>query len=395
MAIKVIRVLHEQSELNSFGLNDNINVLLSEVPSNVKESFYIYRLNPDIEMPESGDKFFANLQIVDTSMVIDYTFEVKTTTNGIELVINPLQPLIPSQKYALIVTSDIRKQGDITSQKTVNLGPAEIVVSTKSSISGVDTQKYTVLFKADQVLTKKSNTVSFSVKRVDTTGGVDAAPVSLFDGKKDIFNDTTLYSDQNVVINALSGAIPFLATESFLVTNTAYSVTQKTQILSVITANKSLQVSKPTVPSGRLTIGDFNKFYEALDRQADSDSTDPTPSTVMQNTIKFEYRPPRKIRCTLDVNLDKDSLKYQDGTDASGNPIYKYKKCVRFDFDYAFGNYNLDSMGLYPEQKYMIFQDIFGKVIEFEIFPLLEQSPDYTAASLIEKTSRYHLLMKV
>jgi hypothetical protein len=48
-------------------------------------------------------------------MVIDYTFEVKTTTNGIELVINPLQPLIPSQKYALIVTSDIRKQGDITS----------------------------------------------------------------------------------------------------------------------------------------------------------------------------------------------------------------------------------------------------------------------------------------
>jgi hypothetical protein len=72
------------------------------------------------------------------------------------------------------------------------------------------------------------------------------------------------------------------------------------------------------------------------------------------------------------VNLDKDSLKYQDGTDASGNPIYKYKKCVRFDFDYAFGNYNLDSMGLYPEQKYMIFQDIFGKVIEFEIFPLLE-----------------------
>ena len=138
MAIKVIRVLHEQSELNQFGINDNINVLLSEVPQNVKESFYIYRLNPDVDIPEVGDKYYKNLQLVDSQMKIDYDFSVSNEAQGQTLKLNPKDPLMPGQRYALIVTSDIRKQGDIQQGKTTQLGPADIICGTKKPIAGVD-----------------------------------------------------------------------------------------------------------------------------------------------------------------------------------------------------------------------------------------------------------------
>lgn len=396
MAIKVIRVLHEQSELNQFGINDNINVLLSEVPQNVKESFYIYRLNPDVDIPEVGDKYYKNLQLVDSQMKIDYDFSVSNEAQGQTLKLNPKDPLMPGQRYALIVTSDIRKQGDIQQGKTTQLGPADIICGTKKPIAGVDFSDYQVKFVADSVLTKKSNLITASVIRTDTISGVASAPVPLKTVKKDIFSDTLIYSDDYIYINALQPAIPFLNTEEFLITVNGYQVEQQTKIIAVITANKSVQVTKPPVPSGRLTISEFNEFYDALARQQAGGTTDPDqPITIQKNAVKFEYRPPKKLRFTVDKYLDKNSLRYQDSVDAGGNPIYKYKKCVNFNFDYAFGNYLLRDMGLYFENPYMIIQDVFANVIEFELLPLDVTNPAYTAAQLIEITPRYHLLMKV
>ena len=141
-----------------------------------------------------------------------------------------------------------------------------------------------------------------------------------------------------------------------------------------------MHVNKPAVPSGRLTISEFTQFYEALARQeASTGGTLPDePVVIQKNAVKFEYRPPKKLRFTVDKALNKDSLKYQSGTDANGNPVYKYKKCVNFNFDYAFGNYLLHDMGLYFENQYMIIQDIFANVIEFEILPLDQTSQVYT-----------------
>jgi hypothetical protein len=48
-------------------------------------------------------------------MKIDYDFSVSNEAQGQgqTLKLNPKDPLMPGQRYALIVTSDIRKQGDI------------------------------------------------------------------------------------------------------------------------------------------------------------------------------------------------------------------------------------------------------------------------------------------
>ena len=398
MAIKVIRVLHEQSELNQFGINDNINVLLSEVPQNVKEAFYIYRLNPDVDIPEVGDKYYKNLQLIDSNMKIEYDFTVSNEAQGLTLKLNPKDPLMPGQKYAVIVTQDIRQHGDISYGKTTSLGPADIICGTKKPIAGVDQQVYQVKFVADQVLTKKSNLITASIIRTDTISGAAQPAVPLKTVKKDIFGDTLIYSDDYIYINAMQPAIPCLNTEEFSVLVTGYKIEQKTQIIAVLTANKSVSVTKPPVPSGRLTIGEFNEFYDALARQeANSSGTpDPNPpSVIVKNAVKFEYRPPKKLRFTVDKALNKDSLKYQDGVDANGDPVYKYKKCVNFNFDYAFGNYLLHDMGLYFENPYMIIQDIFGRVIEFELLPLDTSSLIYTSSQLIEVTPRYHLLMRV
>ena len=398
MAIKVIRVLHEQSELNQFGINDNINVLLSEVPQNVKEAFYIYRLNPDVDIPEVGDKYYKNLQLIDSQMKVDYDFSIANEAQGQTLKINPKDPLMPGQRYAIIVTSDIRKSGDVQTGKLSSLGPADIVCGTKKPIDGVNFSDYKLKFLQDSVLTKKSNLITAQVIRVDTISGVAQAPVPLTTVKKDIYNDTLIYSDDYIYINALSPAIPFLATEEFLVTVNGYKVEQQTRIIAVVTASKSIHVNKPPVPSGRLTIGEFNEFYDALARQeaANSGGTVPDePVVIQKNAVKFEYRPPKKLRFTIDKPLSKDSLKYQDGVDGSGNPVYKYKKCVNFNFDYAFGNYLLHDMGLYFENPYMIIQDIFQNVIEFELLPLDTTSLQYTGQQLIEITPRYHLLMRV
>ena len=397
MAIKVIRVLHEQSELNQFGINDNINVLLSEVPQNVKESFYIYRLNPDADVPEVGDKFYKNLQLVDQNMKVDYDFVVQDEAQGQTLKLNPKDPLMPGQKYAVIVTSDIRKRGDVVSGKLNQLGPGDIQCQTKLPIPGVDFSDYKVKFVSDSVITKKQNLITAQIIRIDTVGGVQQPPVPLTTVKKDIYNDSVIYSDDYILINQLQPAMPFLNTEEFLVTVSGYIVEQQTKIIAVLTANKSVHVNKPAVPSGRLTISEFTQFYEALARQeASTGGTLPDePVVIQKNAVKFEYRPPKKLRFTVDKALNKDSLKYQSGTDANGNPVYKYKKCVNFNFDYAFGNYLLHDMGLYFENQYMIIQDIFANVIEFEILPLDQTSQVYTDQQLIEIKPRYHLLMRV
>lgn len=395
MAIKVIRVLHEQSELNSFGINDNINVLLSEVPSNVKNSFYLYRLQPEFEIPEVGDRFTKNLQLIDSNSIIDFQFEIQNTVRGVELVINPTQPLIPAQKYALIVTSDIRKEGSITSGKTVSFGPGDIIVSTKAPLAGVEESEYTLKIMADSVITKKSNLVTATVMRKDKVAGAWGASVPLKTVKKDVFADTLLYSDNEITINVLSGGIPFLKDEEFSIHAVQYTNEQSTKIIAVLTANKSIAVAKPPVPSGRLTIQEFNKFYDALDRQQGGGTPTPDPTPVQGNAVNMEYRPPNKLIFKVDKFLDKNSVKYIE-KDAGGNDVIKYKKIVQFDFDYAFGNYNLGSMGYYLEgYRYAIFQDVVGKNITFEFKELDVTSDEYTNAILIEANSKYHLLMRV
>ena len=397
MAIKVIRVLHEQSELNQFGINDNINVLLSEVPQNVKEAFYIYRLNPDVDIPEVGDKYYKNLQLIDSNMKIEYDFTVSNEAQGLTLKLNPKDPLMPGQKYAVIVTQDIRQQGDISYGKTTSLGPADIICGTKKPIAGVDQQVYQVKFVADQVLTKKSNLITASIIRTDTISGAAQPAVPLKTVKKDIFGDTLIYSDDYIYINAMQPAIPCLNTEEFSVLVTGYKIEQKTQIIAVLTANKSVSVTKPPVPSGRLTIGEFNEFYDALARQEANNSGTPDPnppSVIVKNAVKFEYRPPKKLRFTVDKALNKIAL---------NTKMVLMRTEIRYTSIRSVSTLTLTMLwqlpatrhGLYFENPYMIIQDIFGRVIEFELLPLDTSSLIYTSSQLIEVTPRYHLLMRV